>query len=43
MYKPILDIIKSYFEIQEGDFDFKIINKIREKTMGLDDKLACAN
>lgn len=40
MYKPILDIIKSYFEIQDGDLELDIKNKIHKKTLDIDDELA---
>jgi hypothetical protein len=30
---PVLDIIKSYFEIEEGDREFIIKKKILEKTL----------
>jgi class 3 adenylate cyclase/tetratricopeptide (TPR) repeat protein len=39
IYLPILDIIKSYFEIEEGDKEFIIRKKIKEKAFGLDEKL----
>jgi predicted ATPase len=39
IYLPILDIIKSYFEIEEGDREFIIRKKIKEKVLGLDEKL----
>jgi len=35
IYMPILDIVKSYFEIEEGDREFIIKKKILEKTFGL--------
>jgi tetratricopeptide (TPR) repeat protein len=38
-YLPILDILRSYFEIKEGDQQFFIKKKIREKIFGLDEKL----
>ncbi len=39
IYLPILDIIKPYFEIEEGDREFIIRKKIKEKVLGLDEKL----
>jgi len=39
IYKPILDIIKSCFEIEDGDREFIIRKKIKEKLTGLDEKL----
>lgn len=39
IYLPILNIIKSYFEIKEGDREFIIRKKIKEKVLGLDKKL----
>jgi predicted ATPase len=39
IYLPILDIIKSYFEIEEGDREFIIRQKIKEKVFGLGEKL----
>jgi predicted ATPase len=39
IYLPILDIIKSYFDIEEGDREFIIRKKIKEKVLGLDEKL----
>jgi len=39
IYLPILDIIKLYFEIEEGDREFIIRKKIEEKVLGLDEKL----
>ncbi|NIS59708.1 MAG: AAA family ATPase, partial [Proteobacteria bacterium] len=38
-YLPILDILRSYFEIKEGDREFLIKKKIGEKILGLDEKL----
>jgi len=38
-YLPILDILRSYFEITEGDREFLIRKKIRDKTLALDEKL----
>ena len=39
IYKPILDIIKSSFEIEDGDREFIIRKKIKEKLTSLDEKL----
>ncbi len=39
IYLPIQDIIKSYFEIKEGDREFIIRKRIKEKVLGLDEKL----
>ena len=39
IYLPILDIIKSYFEIEEGDREFIIRKKIKENVLALDEKL----
>ncbi|EFK06341.1 adenylate and Guanylate cyclase catalytic domain protein [delta proteobacterium NaphS2] len=38
-YLPILDILKSYFEISEGESEPVIRKRVREKIMGLDEKL----
>jgi len=38
-YLPILDILKSYFEIKEGDREYIIKKKIKEKILLLDQKL----
>jgi predicted ATPase len=38
-YLPILDILRSYFEIKEGEREFLIKKKIKEKISGLDEKL----
>ncbi len=38
-YLPVLDIVKSYFGIQEGDREFIIKKKVRERIAGLDRKL----
>ncbi len=38
-YLPILDILRSYFDIKEGDREFIIKKKIREKVYNLDEKL----
>ena len=37
-YLPILDILRSYFEIKEGEREFLIKKKIKEKISGLDEK-----
>jgi predicted ATPase len=37
-YLPILDILRSYFEIKEGDREFLIKKKTEEKILGLDEK-----
>lgn len=39
IYMPILDILRSYFGIKEGDREIIIRNKIKEKTLSLDEKL----
>jgi len=39
-YLPILDILKSYFEIIEGDREFIIKKKINDKIVDLDKKLS---
>jgi len=39
IYLPILDIIKSYFEIEEEDREFIIRKKIKENVFALDEKL----
>ena len=39
-YLPILDILRSYFEIKEGDRAFLIKKKMQEKVLQLDKKLA---
>jgi len=36
IYRPIIDIVKSYFEIKEGDREFVIKKKILDKTFELD-------
>ncbi len=41
-YLPFLDILKSYFEIKEGDREFIIKKKMAEKIAGLDEKLESA-
>ena len=38
-YLPILDILRSYFEIKEGDREFLIKKKMEEKILDLDEKL----
>jgi len=38
-YLPILDILKSYFEIKEGDREYIIKKKIKDKSLELDEKL----
>ena len=38
-YLPILDILRSYFEIKEGEQEFPIKRKIKEKIFQLDEKL----
>ena len=38
-YLPILDILRSYFEIKEGDREFIIKKKMKEKILELDEKL----
>ena len=40
MYLPILDIVRSYFEIKEGDREFVIKKKLDEKIQQLDKRLA---
>jgi len=40
IYMPILEILKSYFDIKEDDREFIINNKIKEKISTLDEKLA---
>ena len=39
IYMPILEMLKSYFNIKEGDQEFIINNKIKEKISTLDEKL----
>jgi len=39
IYLPILDILRSYFEIKEGDREFIIKKKMEEKILDLDEKL----
>jgi class 3 adenylate cyclase/tetratricopeptide (TPR) repeat protein len=38
-YLPILDILRSYFDIKEGDIEADIKEKINEKTLQLDERL----
>jgi class 3 adenylate cyclase/tetratricopeptide (TPR) repeat protein len=38
-YLPLLDILRSYFEIKEGEQEFIIKKKMREKIFELDEKL----
>ena len=38
-YLPILDILRSYFEIKEGDREFILKKKMADKIAGLDEKL----
>ena len=38
-YLPILDILRSYFDIKEGEREFVIKKKIKDKTLELDEKL----
>ncbi|MFQ5916539.1 MAG: tetratricopeptide repeat protein, partial [Candidatus Binatia bacterium] len=38
-YLPILDILKSYFDVKEGDREFVIKKKMEEKIFQLDEKL----
>ncbi|MBC2713678.1 MAG: AAA family ATPase, partial [Desulfobacteraceae bacterium] len=37
-YLPILDILKSYFDIKEGDLEFVIKKKMKEKIIQLDER-----
>ena len=39
IYLPILDILKSYFEIKDGDAELTIKKKTAEKIIDLDEKL----
>ncbi|KKK67603.1 hypothetical protein LCGC14_2952420, partial [marine sediment metagenome] len=39
VYLPILDILRSYFDIKEGDREFLIKKKMEEKILDLDEKL----
>ena len=38
-YLPMLDVIRSFFDIKEGDREFIIKKKIRDKILNLDEKL----
>jgi predicted ATPase len=38
-YLPILDILRSYFEIKEGDLEFILKKKMEEKVLELDEGL----
>ena len=38
-YLPLLDIIRSYYGIKEGDREVQLKNKIRDNTLSLDDNL----
>jgi tetratricopeptide (TPR) repeat protein len=38
-YLPLLDILRSYFEIKEGEQEFLIKKKMKERIFGLDEKL----
>lgn len=38
-YLPVLDILRSYLDIKEGDREFLIKKKMEEKILGLDEKL----
>jgi len=38
-YLPVLDILRSYFDITEGDREFIIRKRVRDKTLALDEKL----
>ncbi len=38
-YLPILDILRSYFEIKEGEREFLIQKKMKEKILEIDEKL----
>jgi class 3 adenylate cyclase/tetratricopeptide (TPR) repeat protein len=40
IYMPILEILKTYFDIKEDDREFIINKKIKEKISALDEKLA---
>jgi class 3 adenylate cyclase/tetratricopeptide (TPR) repeat protein len=39
IYLPILDILRSYFQIEDGDREFIIKKKMQEKILDLDEKL----
>jgi len=38
-YLPMLDILRAYFDIEEGDREFLIKKKMEEKILQLDEKL----
>jgi class 3 adenylate cyclase len=38
-YLPILDLLRSYFDVKEGDREFVIKKKMKEKILQLDEKL----
>ncbi len=38
-YLPVLDILRSYFEIKEGEREFLIQKKMKEKILQIDEKL----
>ncbi len=38
-YLPILDLLRSYFEIREGEREMVIRKRVRERILGLDQKL----
>jgi class 3 adenylate cyclase/tetratricopeptide (TPR) repeat protein len=38
-YLPILDLLRSYFEIREGEREMVIRKRVRERILGLDEKL----
>ena len=38
-YLPVLDILRSYLDVREGDREFLIKKKMEEKILGLDEKL----
>jgi len=40
-YLPIIDILRSYFEIKDGDREFIIKKKIMDKVLQLDERLEC--
>ena len=41
-YLPMLDVLRSYFNIKEGDRELIIDKKINERILGLDTKLESA-
>ncbi|MBC2717815.1 MAG: AAA family ATPase [Desulfobacteraceae bacterium] len=41
VYLPLLDILKSYFDIKEGDREYIIKKKIKKGALMLDEKLGC--